>query len=355
MRENANVLVTAAGTIVSQGIMKSLKLANSIADGPIKYRIVAVDASSEATGLYRSDVGAVVPLVISPEYIDSIIKICKEQMIHAILVGSDEELATLSQASERIQSETGARVIANPPEVIRVGQDKWRTFEFLKRNNLPYAESSLVDDQYGFVQEFGFPLVVKPREGHGSLQMHIAKNRDEVESAISEIERVGWHPMLQEYLSDQDQEYTSGVTIDKEGKYVMSSISMRRKLKGGQTYKAFIDDFQDVRKFAEETAMKLGARGPVNLQARLARGKPRVFEINPRFSATVPIRAAAGVNEPDIIYRNFCLNEEIKVNKYRKLVCMRYMNEVYIPYDSYEKILMDGKIETQDSFILDYF
>ena len=91
------------------------------------------------------------------------------------------------------------------------------------------------------------------------------------------------------------------------------------------------------------------------MQARLVGDKPRVFEINPRFSASVPIRAVAGVNEPDILYRNFCLKEEIKVSEYRKLVCMRYMNEVYIPYDSYERTSKNGIIDTRDSFIRDYF
>jgi carbamoyl-phosphate synthase large subunit len=354
LKRNANVLVTAAGTIVSQGIMKSLKLANSIVNSPVQYRIVATDASPEATGLYRGAVGVVVPLASSPDYIDSIIRICKDQMIDAIFPGSDEELAFLSQASKRIQNETGARVIANPPDVIRVGQDKWKTFEFLKKNNLYRAESSLLDDQETFVQEFGFPVVVKPRDGHGSLHIRVARNNDEIKSAALEIEKAGWHPMLQEYLPAENQEYTTGVTIDKDGSCVLSSISMRRKLKDGQTYKAYIDDFEDIRKYAEETALKLGARGPINLQARLSQDKPRAFEINPRFSASVPMRSAAGVNEPDILYRNFCLDEEIRVNKYQRLVCMRYMNEVYIPYGSYERSL-DGIVKTEDSFILDYF
>ncbi len=146
--------MTAAGTIVSQGIMKSLKLANSIPDSPVKYRIVVTDANSGATGLYRSDLGVVVPLASSREYIDSIIKICKDKTISSIFVGSDEELAILSQNSKRIKDESEAIVIANPTEVISIGQDKWRTFEFLKRNNLPCAESSLVDDQDRFTQEF---------------------------------------------------------------------------------------------------------------------------------------------------------------------------------------------------------
>jgi hypothetical protein len=51
---NANVLVTAAGTIVAQGVMKSLRLANSMPDNPVKYTIVEADASSETRGIIEA-------------------------------------------------------------------------------------------------------------------------------------------------------------------------------------------------------------------------------------------------------------------------------------------------------------
>lgn len=38
----ANVLVTAAGGIVAQGIIKSLKLANASNNSPVKYKIIAL-------------------------------------------------------------------------------------------------------------------------------------------------------------------------------------------------------------------------------------------------------------------------------------------------------------------------
>jgi carbamoyl-phosphate synthase large subunit len=101
--------------------------------------------------------------------------------------------------------------------------DKWRTFEYLKRDNISRAESPLVEDQDRFIRESGFPLVVKPREGHGSLHVYIAKSHDDIKNAILEIERAGWNPILREYLPAQDQEYTTGVTIDQMGNYAMSS------------------------------------------------------------------------------------------------------------------------------------
>src|SRR5579872_3545760 len=351
MRTKANVLVTAAGGIVSQGIIKSLKLSNMKKDHPIMYEIVATDINAQAAGLYRSDIGILVPPTSSSDYVDSIIKICKEQNIQAIFVGSTEELLSIAFAKEKIAKETGTVVLTNTINVISIATDKWKTFEFLTKNNLPCAESSLPENQEEFIEKFGFPLVVKPREGHGSLHFYIVNNRDEITQAISAIQKAGWRPIIQEYLDGENVEFTSGVVVNRTGENVMSSITMRKTLKQGQTYKAFVDDFHDVRKSAEETALKFGCRGSINIQAKMIENTPKIFEINPRFSATCPIRAVAGVNEPDIVFRNFVLGEEIKIDAYQKLVCMRYWNEVYVPYATYEKTKNMGKISNSDSFI----
>ncbi len=83
-------------------------------------------------------------------------------------MGADEELQTLESSREKIEAETGAVVISNSAEVISVGTDKWKTYRLLKKKGLPFAESALPGQRKEFLREFGFPVVVKPREGHGS-------------------------------------------------------------------------------------------------------------------------------------------------------------------------------------------
>ena len=353
----ANVLVTATGSIVGQGIIKCLKLANASNDSPVTYRVIGADISAQAAGLYRCDIGILVPSASSSEYVDSIIKVSREQTVHAIYVGSDVELIVLGEAKERIEHETGAKLLTSPIKVLITARDKWKTFEFLNANNLPSAASSLPEDNENFIKEFGYPIVVKPREGYGSKLFFVANNRDEMEYAVSKIQRTGWNPILQEYLNDDEAEFTSGVTVDRFGKYTMSSISIRKIVKSGQTYKAFIDNFESIRRSAEKVALKLGARGAINIQAKIQGNEPKVFEINPRFSATCPIRSAAGINEPDIVFRNSVLDENIKLDAYRRLVCMRYWNEVYVQYATFEKTSNLGRVEddNNNSFIIDYF
>jgi carbamoyl-phosphate synthase large subunit len=342
---NVRVLVTAAGSIVAQGIIKSLKLAN-------KYTIIAADMSPLAAGLYRCDRGILVPAASSPDYIESIIKACNYNDVRAVFCGSDDELLALASAKDAIESRTGTKLLTGSLGALAIARDKRATYEFCRANGLPCTPSSLPESRDVFAKEFGFPLVVKPREGYGSLHFYIAKNNEEIDSAISAIEKAGWRPLVQKYLAGD--EFTTGVTIDRNCRYVMSSISIRKIVKHGQTYKAFIDDYHDVRRSAEDVALKLGACGPVNVQARMEGDSPMVFEINPRFSATCPMRTAAGVNEPDVVFRNIVLGEEFKIDSYERLVCMRYWSEVYAPYALYEKASRGGKIE-KGSFVPDYF
>lgn len=371
MKRNVTVLVTAAGGIVGQGIMKSLRLATSSSLSPNSYRILAVDSSHLAAGLYRSDIGLIVPKASDPGYIDSIIKYLRNYDVDALFVGSDEELMAIATAKKRIEMESSTKVLVTELDVIKIARDKWETYKFLKANNLSCAESCLPENRDEFTEEFGFPLVVKPREGFGSVNFFVTKSTDEIEYALTKIQDYGWRPMLQEYLPGLNDEFTSGITIDKNRTYTMSSIAIRKYLKGGQTYKAFIDDYPMVRLSAENVAEKLGATGAVNIQAKYVPneevtsssqsaaefeprnlnesfqdGRMKIFEINPRFSSTCPLRSYAGINEPDIVFRNAVFNEKIEqVSNCRRLVCMRYWNEVYVDFAAYEKLKNVGSLK----------
>jgi len=152
---NAKVLVTAAGGIVAQGIIKSLKLANLSDNAVVKYRITAGDMSAQAAGLYRCDNGILLPSATSTDYIESILKIARDEDMDAIYIGSDEELLIIGNSKKRIESESKAKVLSSPIDVLTTARDKWKTFLFLKENNLPVAESALPADDEKFVKEFG--------------------------------------------------------------------------------------------------------------------------------------------------------------------------------------------------------
>ena len=126
-------------------------------------------------------------------------------------------------------------------------RDKFLTNEYLRKNGLNSIPSCLPEDLDKFLTEEQFPLVVKPRQGFGSKFFSIVRDKEELDYAIKTINLANWKPMIQKYLQSDSKEFTTGVTIDQDDNQIMSLITLKKILKHGQTYKAFIDKYPKVR------------------------------------------------------------------------------------------------------------
>jgi carbamoyl-phosphate synthase large subunit len=344
LKNTSNVIVTGVGGIIGEGIIKCLRMANRSKkrNSRHKYYIIGVDSSPLAAGLYFSDIGMIIPNANDQDYVDSLIAAIEEHSVSAVYIGTDQELDVVSNLTGKIEKRTGAKILICSKEVIKISRDKWKTYQFLKRKKLPYVESSLPDGSPDLVERFGFPLVVKPREGYGSVQFNIVHDRNELDNSVKNIESQGWNPIIQQYIEGNDNEYTTGVLTDCRNNNIISSISIKKFLKSGQTYKGIIDDFPEARRVSETVATNLIAKGAINVQSKISDGSHKIFEINGRISATCPMRAAAGINEPDLLYRNVILSEDLEMTSYEKLVSMRYWNEVYVQKRISETVASTG-------------
>jgi carbamoyl-phosphate synthase large subunit len=357
--KQVNVLITSVGGIVGQGIIKSLKYNNKFSKNKTyHYNIHGTDVVHDSSGLYRADKFSIITKPENEQFIESIINLCKNNNIDVIFPGSDIELPIFSKNKKTIESKTSTKIITNKMEVIEICRNKYKTFEFLKNNNLNYIPSCLSKDSDDFTKENNFPLIVKPCEGFGSKFFNIVKTNTDLNYAISTIENYGWTPIIQKYLKNDNKEFTTGITIDKSGKQIMSTIVIKKILKHGQTYKAIIDNYPEIKKISEITAKKIGGIGAINIQLRIDEddNEAKIIEINPRFSASCPMRTVAGINEPDIVIRNTLFDEEIKITNYQSLLCLRYWNETYLKLEKFNEIKSSKEeIQKMNSFIIDYF
>ena len=217
-----------------------------------------------------------------------------------------------------------------------------------------------VDERDVFLKDYKFPLVVKPREGFGSKLFQIVNSVEELEFASKAIRQTGWNPMIQKYLKGDTNEYTTGLTLSKDKNQIMSTITLKKVLKHGQTYKAFVDKYPKVTKVCNQIAKKIRTFGPLNIQSRIDvdDNQVKIIEINPRFSASGPMRTVAGVNEPDIMVRNVLFSEDVKPQDHKSLVCFRYWNETYIDKKEYERVMVQKgsvSVKSLNSSIIDYF
>lgn len=342
------VMVTGVGSNIGQGIVKALRMSG------INVMIIGTDMNPLSAGLFRCDKGYVFPAAESRDFKTTILRVCKDEKIEIILIGSDPEVPVFSSEKKNIEHETGAFVLVSSEKIVETFHDKWNTFLFLKENGFNYPESALKDDALlkQLKKRVGFPLIVKPRIGGGSRDLFAVSDEKELQYALKKVH----NPIIQEYVASEE-EYTTGIFFDYKSD-IKGIITMKRELIAGTTYRAVINDFPLVEKEMEmiaERLSKAGAIGPINVQCRLFKSRPITFEINPRFSGTTAFRAKFNFNEPAAAIRHFIQGEELGRFEHSKGIVMRYWEEVYVGLEDGEQIMKKGFIKDSSSTILRVF
>jgi carbamoyl-phosphate synthase large subunit len=336
------VLVIAVGGNVSQGILKAL------AKSTLDIRVVGADISAPQMGLYTVDRGYVAPWANDSAFIPWLLETCHREGVQVILSGAEAVLAVLASEKGLIEKESGALCLVSDHDVIAIGDDKLRTCRWLQEQGFNFPQFSDAEDGEAVAElarEVGFPLIAKPRIGGGARGLLEVQNEKDLEYVVGKSGYV-----VQEYLPDDESEYTVGCFCDRDG-VVRGSIGMRRNLLSGTTYRAFLGDFPEVREEAERITRALKPLGPCNVQLRLTDRGPVCFEINARFSGTTPIRAHYGFNEVDAALRHFLLGDDsISFPKVTSGVALRYWNELYVEPDAQEVLERDGLLPDPGAF-----
>jgi len=322
------ILVTGIGSLLGQGILKSLTSSS------LDCSVTGTDYFASAVGLYWVDKGYLLPDIFKPgvseeEWVEALIKVIIKEKVNIVLPGLDFEIPILARNKSTIEEQTGVILVVSSEEVVNVGDDKWKTVKYLKKNNFQYPESCLPDTVDIFLKNNSFPLIVKPRFGHTSENVFLVKNESELQDSIQKFDK----PIIQEYLGNPKQEYTCGATcIDSE---ILTLISLRRTLKNGNTQQAFCESTAEIDKYIRELTLSLKPNGPINFQLRLTEKGPVVFEINPRFSGTTPIRTLFGMNEVEAVVNRIMGTKPGNEYKEKEGVVIRYMENQFIPWDQY--------------------
>lgn len=327
MEKQINIGVTCIGSVIGQGVVKSIK--NSSLKSNIT--ITGFDYFPDVAGSQWVDSFHIMPDILNSdvsenEYLDLLIQKIKTDDLRILFVGIGFELSMMARNRDRILSETGCDVIVSNPEQIAMAMDKYKTFEFLRENNLAFPNTWLPNE----IDDVVFPAVVKPRRGTGSKGVSVVNDHTELIKALEGLN----DPMIQENIGTKDDEYTCGVIfLDGELK---SSICLRRYLKSGNTDVAMHsnDIPEEINNYVRKLAKTYKPYGPANFQLRMGGdGIPKLFEINPRFSGTTGMRPLFGVNEVEIVIRHTQkLSPRPMQKKYGKIV--RYLEEIFIEHSS---------------------
>lgn len=347
------VLVTAiGGGGHGDQILKALRLAP-----PGRYQIFGADANPHCPQAALVEGFVTLPLARDPDYMEVLLRTCKELGIQALFHGCEPELLHFAANRQRIEN-VGIFLPINDTALIQLCMDKAKTNACLAELGFPAPRYVNVTRESEFDDIDWFPVVVKPAlGGGGSANVYIAQDMKELKALAAYLGLGGITSgfMIQEYVGTPDQEFTVGVLHDLDGRYV-NSIAVKRHLNSGLSVRTSVANrtgrkelgprlvissgvsqgdigrYVDVTKQCREIADRLGSRGPLNLQCRFVDGKVRVFEINPRFSGTTSLRAMTGLNEPDLLVRRHLLGQNIgQDTPYQEATILRSLVETLQP------------------------
>lgn len=316
------VLVTGAGALLGQGILRSLLRMDP------RPEIVSVDPSPLSAGLYWSDRAHRVPMAKDPTYLPRVEAVLAEERPDVVMIGTDVELEIFAEHRTRLEEAYGCTVLVSPPEAIRIADDKYLTYQFFHERGLPCPDSALPADARALADRVGFPLVAKPRIGARSYGVSVLRSQADLDALLAG-DTAGL--VIQESAGPDDQEFTAG-TLTFDG-VCRAVITMRRDLRDGNTYRAFTGDWPELDAQVKAFAEALGGFGPVNFQFRVKDGVARVFEINARFSGTTPLRDHAGFREVELCLRHLTEGTPITQPEIEPVVILRHWSETVVKPD----------------------
>jgi carbamoyl-phosphate synthase large subunit len=262
----------------------------------IPVRVIGSDMSPLSAGFLLSDGGHVVPAAHKPEFIPTIHKLCATEQIQVIFPVIDEELQVFADHVEAF-AQDGIRVISNPPETVRLTKDKLLTARRCEELGV-LAPPTLAKENLARQPLPPFPLIVKPRDGRGTVGVHTARDRRELDFFVQHVP----NPIIQQCI--EGPEFTIDVLTDFDGRPLSIVPKERLQVKGGMQVKGRTVKDQRLLDYGVSIAQKFRVFPRGNIQCIRARdGRLFLIEINPKFAASLPFTVAAGVNAPLLLLK----------------------------------------------------
>ena len=350
MGKGIAVMVTGVGGGgFGEQIIKALRLSD------LNYEIIGGDMSPYSKGLTAVDQPYILPPATDPNYLHSVLGVCRKHKVRALFAGSEPELKQMSNERDLIQKE-GLFLPINPKSVIEVCLDKSKTTSFLTDNGFFAPKTITIRSAVDIKLVDFYPAVLKPSLGAGgSANIMLAQSEAELCAFAEHLLSIYPEFIVQEYIGTPESEFTVGVLHSMDGQFInsialkraiLSALSNRLKIPNRSGNEKLgkilaissgvsqgeIGKFPEVTVPCEEIARKLGALGAINIQCRYIDEKVYVFEINPRFSGTTSLRAMAGFNEPDILIRTHVLGHAVDPDfSFRHGHIMRGLQDTLIP------------------------
>ena len=270
------ILVSGVAGDIGLGVGRVLK------EWGIFDRLFGMDVSNDHPAKIVFDQINVAPRADDSSYLEWICNFISMNDINLFIPTSEAEILVVSNNRDQIQRHT--KILINDKLIVNKCLDKWETLNFLTSKRVEVPSNGIVGQDI----PSSYPVIVKLRRGQGG------KGLKKIDSK-SAFKNCANHSVWQDYLEPADQEYTCAVYASKD--FNIKTLLLKRVLVGGYTGKGVVVTNNKIKNYVEEIVKAFNKPGCYNIQLKLTRDGPRIFEINPRLSSTVVFRDKLGFND----------------------------------------------------------
>ena len=309
------ILFLSGGSLVGRNVLATL------AGRRDALTLIAMSSVADEPTLFEFDAAYLAPPTLAdPQAFERrLLEVVEAEAPDLVVPGRDDDVLYLGGLRDR-RPDLAPRLVVGNLRTAEVVSDKWQSYEFCRRHDLPFVDSLIrgaVRTPAEFLRDCGWPLVAKPRRGHSSRDVVILTDERQVERAL---ERDGC--VLQQFLGDPSRVTEHLASIERDGIPLTHSfqghkhsiqvciapdgatvhVICTQNVRPTPTTKSVWPDpdpdahvlgARCARAFAEA-----GWRGPLNIQCqRNASGELRIHEFNGRFSGATADRWLLGFDE----------------------------------------------------------
>ncbi|MEQ8464789.1 ATP-grasp domain-containing protein [Coleofasciculus sp. E1-EBD-02] len=317
-----SVLVTGMGSATAISVVKALRQQSEI-----DIRIIGTDTNqkNEIAGSIFCQKFYTVPQAIDVNYyISELVNICDTEKIKIIFPIVDCELEIIARYRKAFQDK-GIHIWLSDLSTILICNNKYKSYRFLSKKKFCTPKTWMPKQLTQIEKDFVYPLIVKPIDGRGSINVVYVENHQVLLEALGKVK----NPIIQQYI--EGKEFTIDVVAD-DCSHVLAVVPRERiEIKAGISYKGRTVNNKKLSEQSRKIAQELKIRGPCNLQCKIVGEYPFFFDINPRFSGGLPLTIASGVNIPLLLVK-LTLGHQINnsdLNFKKDVYMARYLEEVF--------------------------
>jgi len=294
-------------------------------------KVIGVDAKARVPTINRLDALEKVPFAEHPDFIKTVLEICKKYKVQVIQPLVTRELEIFANNIELFE-QNSIQICVSPLENLHIANDKGLLLQELAKSGLYVPKYKIITTPLDFQDacyELGspdIPVCFKPTHSNGSRGFRIIdekKNKadilfyekpnnvyirlDEAYQIIDSMEQMP-ELIVMEFLSGK--EYSVDMLIN-HGTVIYCIPRLRLSMNGGISTSCIVENNKEVIEYCSIIAEKLKLHGNIGIQVRYSSdNKVGILEINPRVQGSIVACAAAGVNLPYYGIK-LALNEDI--------------------------------------------